>query len=345
MTRPGNETTATMRQMRQNLARPADRGRCAAGRLSARRRAGMTLAEVSISLGVVATIMVAIGSIMVLTGKAVAVTATNASEARVDDIVTTFMGDQRLALTVTERTATSIAFTIADRTGDGVPEMIRYAWSGVAGDPLTRQVNGATPVVIARDVKRFGLSYITKNSIPAAPVEQESAEEVFYDQGAGTSLATVSSSSTQAQFFATKFSRPTADVTSWRIKSVRLKASRPSGSTGSWKVGVYKDAGGKPALLPEFAQDFPLTGLAAVPKDVTLTFSKTDQNLDPQAKYWIVIQPVTGVPSPSVSYSGTNTTAGDSGQMLTATLSIWGGAIPYRDLNITVKGTYKYVAP
>jgi hypothetical protein len=307
------------------------------------RRAGLTLAELSISLGVIATLMVATGSIMVLTGKAIAVTTHHAADARVDDIVTTMMSEQRLALTVTERTATSITFTVADRTGDGLADQVRYAWSGVSGDPLTRQVNDLMPVVVARDVKKFGLSYLTKTAVAAAPpAELESAEEVIYNHAAGSSVAAVSSSSWQGQCFKTTLSRPTA--TSWRITSVRLNASRPVGSTGSWTVGVYPDAGNKPGALALFEQNFSLSGLTPAPKPYTLTFTKIDQNLAPDGKYWIVLKPVLLTAAPLVAYDGAS--APDNGQMLTTGNLLWTEAAnPSRDMNITVSGIHKYPAP
>src|SRR6476620_10209149 len=94
-----------------------------------KRRAGLTLAEQSVSLAIVATLMVATGSVMVLTGRAVAITAAQASDARIDDVVATMASEQRMALTVTEQSSTALAFTVADRDGDGVPETIRYSYS------------------------------------------------------------------------------------------------------------------------------------------------------------------------------------------------------------------------
>ena len=67
------------------------------------------------------------------------------------------------ALHITERTATAITFTVADRNGDGSPERIRYAWSGVVGAPLTRQYNGGGVVDVLADVQTFELGYDLKS--------------------------------------------------------------------------------------------------------------------------------------------------------------------------------------
>ena len=324
--------------LRPTSPRPAARGRPA-------RRAGMTLAELSISLGVIATIMVATGSIMVLTGKAVAITSAQASDARVDDVVTTFMSDQRLALTVTERTATSITFTVADRTGDGIPEQIRYAWSGVPGDPLTRQVNGATPVVIARNVTKFGLSYITKTSAPTA-VEVESDFVDVYTQSGGTSAAAVSAGAWQAQVFPL----PTvAGATSWRVTDVTLWAVRSTVSAGTWDVYLCDvDALGKPPTSMLTYKDkatVTLSGTTTTPAGVPIKFNSLTQDLQPGKQYCIVVRAAAN--SPSVVYNSASTA---TGQMHSATVALgvptW-GLVPVgsRDLRVVIKGKYKYMSP
>ena len=114
------------------------------------RRAGLTLAELSVSLAVIATLMVAIASIMVLTGRAVGMTAAQASESRVDDVVATMASEQRMALSVNELTPTSITFTVADRNRDGQPEKISYTLS--ANGKLLRTENGGTSEAVLANV-------------------------------------------------------------------------------------------------------------------------------------------------------------------------------------------------
>ncbi len=69
--------------------------------------------------------------------------------------------DLRLATAVTEATATAVTFTVPDRTGDDVAETIRYAWSGTAGDPVTRTFNGVT-VDFVDDVHQLDLTYLIR---------------------------------------------------------------------------------------------------------------------------------------------------------------------------------------
>src|SRR5687768_6121485 len=88
---------------------------------------GVTLAELVISLLIISILSFTMGSVMVLSSKAVGLSATHAGDVRFDDVVATIASEQRFALSVTERTPRSIAFTVADRDNDAVPESIRYA--------------------------------------------------------------------------------------------------------------------------------------------------------------------------------------------------------------------------
>ena len=65
------------------------------------------------------------------------------------------------AIRFTERTATAVTFTVPDRTGDNLPETIRYAWTGAAGDPLIYEYNNSS-VELATGVQNFSLSYLTR---------------------------------------------------------------------------------------------------------------------------------------------------------------------------------------
>jgi hypothetical protein len=66
------------------------------------------------------------------------------------------------ATSITARSATGITFVTPDRTFDATPESIRYQWSGVAGAPLTRQVNGSAPETLLPGVQSLALTYDTR---------------------------------------------------------------------------------------------------------------------------------------------------------------------------------------
>ena len=72
------------------------------------------------------------------------------------------VSDVRHALVFSERTTIAIAFTVPDRDSDGNPETIRYAWSGVAGDPLTYELNGQSGGNLVDSVDNLDFSYVVR---------------------------------------------------------------------------------------------------------------------------------------------------------------------------------------
>ena len=139
-----------------------------------------TLIEMLISLAILAIIAAAMGSTILLASKALDQDtgggAATVAARRAADRVLAEVGS---AVAFSERTDTAVAFTVPDRDGDGTPDTIRYAWSGVDGDPLTRQYNGGAAEVVAENVQHFDLAYFTRTVDPPPPKEVESPEQVL----------------------------------------------------------------------------------------------------------------------------------------------------------------------
>ena len=125
------------------------------------RRAGFSLAELTVSMGVMIMLMGGLVSAVVVASRAIpdprsATAATRNGYLTADQIAS----DLFCATSFSERTATAVAFTVPDRDhGAAGPETIRYAWSGTPGDPLTYEYNGATAADLIPDVYEFDLSY------------------------------------------------------------------------------------------------------------------------------------------------------------------------------------------
>ena len=137
------------------------------------RRGGFTLMEVILSVVIVSIILGALVSTLMITQRGLAGSTNVARDAsRGRDATDVILLDLSLAMSFSERTATAVTFLVPDRDGDGQPETIRYAWSGVVGDPLTRQVNGGTVAVLVDDVDDFSLDYLLRQfsraDVPAA---------------------------------------------------------------------------------------------------------------------------------------------------------------------------------
>ena len=119
--------------------------------------------EVILSVVIVSIIMAALVSTLMITQRGLAGSTNVARDAsRGRDAAELILLDLSLAISFSERTSTAVTFIVPDRDGDGQPETIRYAWSGVAGDPLTRQVNGGTVAVLVDDVYDFSLDYMLR---------------------------------------------------------------------------------------------------------------------------------------------------------------------------------------
>jgi type II secretory pathway component PulJ len=118
-----------------------------------------------LSIGIIAILLTATVSTLFVAQRAVASGADSADRTSQESWAMQMITmDVSLATAFTEHTDRAITMTVPDRTGDGQPETIRYAWSGTPGDPLTRQVNGGTAVVLANNVYQLRLTYLTRTT-------------------------------------------------------------------------------------------------------------------------------------------------------------------------------------
>jgi len=130
---------------------------------NARSAGGFTLVEVLLSSGIAAIIMVSLVSVMMLAQRGLAEGAAVSDSAfKSDRAIQMIVQDINLATSITEHTDKAITLQVPDRNGNGTSETIRYAWSGIGGDPLTKQVNGGTPGVVAEKIYQLKLTYLNK---------------------------------------------------------------------------------------------------------------------------------------------------------------------------------------
>jgi len=137
-----------------------------------------TLVELVTAMAVASVLFLALGNAVYIATKALPskddpLTSSLQTVQALDQIA----GEIESAVYVSQISPTSIAFTVADRDGDGIPERISYSWSGVAGDPLVRTYNGTTwSVVDSVGVFNLVPSYrYVSESYPGPGVEDASA--------------------------------------------------------------------------------------------------------------------------------------------------------------------------
>lgn len=122
---------------------------------------GFTLVELIVSLVGAGVLLAGLGSALLVALKASDPTLTQTPSllegiARLTDL----QGDLQYAVTIPEQSSSAITVTVPDRgDADTADEIIRYAWSGTPGGPLTRQFNNGPAVTVAENVHRFLLNY------------------------------------------------------------------------------------------------------------------------------------------------------------------------------------------
>ncbi len=211
-------------------------------------RPAYTLIELVLGMAVSSILLAGLGSAMVIASKAVP-DRTSPLAATVDDafVVEQIADELLVAQEFSVRTSTAVEFSLADRTNDGQPEVIRYEWSASAGAPLRRQFNGGTWVTLVDDVADFNLGYdlyVDTSAAPSGPTE--SAETLLSGHNAKTLLEdwTVTDKSWIGQYFWPSLPN---DATSWKVTRVRVMAKVNGSNTGIDKVQLQKaDATNKP---------------------------------------------------------------------------------------------------
>ena len=197
---------------------------------SSRGRSAFTLVELILSVTIMGILMTGLASAIVIvtyavpSGDSLAITIVDAAEVS-DQIVE----ELRPAIWITEHTGTSVAFTVADRDGDYVPERIRYEWSAAPGDPLMREYNGGAAIAVLEDVTDFALSYeilSVSEEYPGAVVEGPEEVLSHFDTFDEEKDKAVEHDKWSGQYFEPALP---GDAISWRVTRAAFVAKRENG--------------------------------------------------------------------------------------------------------------------
>jgi hypothetical protein len=195
-------------------------------------------------MAVMGILMAGIGSAMMLAGRALptakSVTATTVAAAEALEQV---VADLQYAVSVSQRTARMIEFTVHDRNGDDIPETIRYSWSGSAGAPLIRQYNGGAAESVLTDVREFNLLYTLKTISMEIPQPNESAETILasYDSNRNLYAYPIQDMEWYAEYV---FPSLPANTISWKVTRVVLTAQLDGLSLGEARVQLRRPTAG-----------------------------------------------------------------------------------------------------
>ena len=150
-------------------------------------RRGYTLLEIVIGTGAASLLMVGMTSTLFIANRGLeAPSSDRAQQTELADVQRELLSDLQHAQSFSERTANAVTLTVPDRDGDGADEVLRYAWSGTAADPLTLETNGGAPVILANNVQQFDLDFLTRSMTAPVIVEdipEEGANLLFVSGG------------------------------------------------------------------------------------------------------------------------------------------------------------------
>jgi prepilin-type N-terminal cleavage/methylation domain-containing protein len=248
-----------------------------------------TLLEIVLTMAVMGIIIVGIGSSLMIAGRAIptarSVTGTTVAAAEaLDQIVM----ELQYAVSVSQRSATMIEFTVHDRNGDDIAETIRYSWSGVVGASLTRQYNGGTAENVLTDVREFNLLYTVKTISTEVPQPNESAETILisYDANKNLSDYPIKDTERYAEYF---FPTLPADTMSWKVTRVVLQAKLDATTDGQASVQLQRPTLGN---LPSgvVIEEKTLLESVLTSKYTSQEFAFSNANgLAPTQGLWIVV--------------------------------------------------------
>ena len=166
-----------------------------------RRPPAFTMLELVVAMVASTFLLAGLGSVMFI-ARQVAYSPTAASRrTKTADIVSQISDELRYATIITQQTPQILEFVVADRNNDGTAERIRYEWSGTAGDPLRKTINGGAAVDVLTSVYDFNVTLDQNAKTTTFTTTTDSAETVLLSNAnpSGVSGKNIDSSTQIAQ--------------------------------------------------------------------------------------------------------------------------------------------------
>jgi hypothetical protein len=159
---------------------------------SSRNHSGYTLLELVICMPLVLLLMLGMGAAIYLSGKTLPDDQSQTYQTLLaGQALDQLTFDLRYATAISNGGSRDITFTVPDRDSDAAGETIRYLWSGVAGQPLSRQVNGSAAEVLVPAVNSFGLSYATYVNAATGKTHAQAIDVTLLLNTSGSPLRTL----------------------------------------------------------------------------------------------------------------------------------------------------------
>jgi hypothetical protein len=224
---------------------------------SHRLRRGHTLIELVTATVSSAILLAGLGSVTFIASQVANTPAASTHRLESASAINELTNDARFATYLVERSAHVLDFIVADRSNDGTAERIRYAWSGVPGEPLFKTVNGGTAMPILAGVQDLQFSVTTRSAVTSFTTTTDSADTLLatYSSGSSSGERDVHyTTPTAGQFISqridpTTFSGVPGSATQWNLSRIEFQGQR-SGSTATENLRVQLRSSGEPAFRP-----------------------------------------------------------------------------------------------
>jgi prepilin-type N-terminal cleavage/methylation domain-containing protein len=319
---------------------------------------GFTLLETVVSMAIIAIVLLACGSVLVLAAR-VMNTSASGTAAQADagqTVATQIAADLRMATSFSERTGNAVTFTVPDRTGDGQPDTIRYAWYGAGGGNITinsvvygvapntlvRQFNGGPPATLADRVQAFSFNYLIRTvGQPTQSAAAESPDQnLLTHSGLSLNVKAYALKNTNWPAEYVKVAFP-ANTVSWKINHVKLQIARATASaTGTLVLEVHgADSAHKPTGTVLGSATVDMATLTTTKTTVDLTLTPAVSLPDPNQGVVLVVK--TSASNPANVYYDSLSTDFSIGYMTTTNSgSSWSTPVTTSALQVSVWGTY-----
>lgn len=232
-----------------------------------------TLTEVVISSAILGVILLGLTSATRIVGKAMPGTTEGAgSVAAAASWVNTFADELAVAKSIAVAGPADIQFVVPDRNGDLADDTIRYTWSGVAGQPLTRTFNAGTAVTIVPNCRSFALTYDTA-PVALPQTYSRSAETLIasWTLASSTTLLDIDSNTWRANYFV-----PTlpGNAVSWAVTRIEFGARKNSGVGGNTTIQLRTDRNGLPSTRVLASATYPESSLSSSVNVISVPLSQ-----------------------------------------------------------------------
>jgi hypothetical protein len=228
--------------------RPPAVNRCVSHRGVLCRRPGFTLMEVVVASASALVLAVGMMSCLLIAGRALNEDwVAPAQQLKGGAPLEMVLSDARHAVSFSERTAQAVTFQVPDRTGDTLPETIRYSWSGTAGAPLLMKYNAGAAATLVPGVNDFGLAYrvraVTGTGFAKGVAYDEPVQLAFHDDAPGGSFSSIGVTASQWAALYFEPSLP-GGTTTWDLTKVRFSMRRSPPVAGYVAVQIRPAATG-----------------------------------------------------------------------------------------------------